>query len=142
MRNLRRGSLGRAFLELTFIDPSRTVRRVMRSKPTPSTECCTRATRVRPADVKRFATLFKALGDSTRLEILALLAACPGRLCACDIEDRFHLSQPTISHHLRILREAGLINADRRGTWMHYALEPGALARVGECARLLTGKKP
>ena len=75
---------------------------------------------------------FKALGDVTRLEIFRLIAVQEAPLCACDIVDRFDVSQPTISHHLRVLRDAGLITATKRGVWMHYAVNDrgaGALAR-------------
>ena len=65
--------------------------------------------------------VFKALSDPTGLEIFRLIAAQSAPLCACDIVTRFHLRQPTISHHLKVLREAGLVTAERRGIWSHYA---------------------
>lgn len=68
----------------------------------------------------------RALGDPTRLEILRLLGAQAGPTCVCDLVDHFELSQPTISHHLRTLREAGLVSATRTGIWSFYALEPEA----------------
>lgn len=69
--------------------------------------------------------MFKSLADATRLEILGLLAAARGELCACEIEAHIKgLSQPTISHHLRLLREEGLVTAERRGTWVYYTLDP------------------
>lgn len=68
------------------------------------------------------AKLFKALGDETRLEIVEMLAATDGEICACEFEARFDLSQPTISHHLKVLREVGLITGERRGTWVYYTL--------------------
>jgi ArsR family transcriptional regulator, arsenate/arsenite/antimonite-responsive transcriptional repressor len=64
---------------------------------------------------------FRALGDPTRLEIFRLLAAQGAPVCACDVVDGFELSQPTISHHLRILREAGLVTVEKRGVWAWYA---------------------
>ena len=88
-------------------------------------DCCTPSARVRPKATRPFARLFKALGDPTRLEIVGLLASARGELCVCDIEARFDLSQPTISHHLRILREARVVSSERRGTWVYYALEDG-----------------
>ena len=93
------------------------------------TRCCAppTATRVRPAAAIRYAQIFKALGDPTRLEILGVLAAAADTLCACEIEARFDLKQPTISHHLRILREAGLVTAERHGLWVHYTFERGRL---------------
>lgn len=72
----------------------------------------------------------KALGDPTRLEIVRLLAAQPGATCVCDVVSHFDLAQPTISHHLRILEESGLVAGERRGIWSYYALAPGALAAL------------
>jgi ArsR family transcriptional regulator len=68
----------------------------------------------------------KALADPTRIGIVNRLA-CAEELCVCDLTDAFELSQPTISHHLRILREAGLVEASRRGTWAYYRLVPEAI---------------
>jgi ArsR family transcriptional regulator len=97
---------------------------------TDARSCCT-ATRVRPKDIKSFASLFKVLGDETRLEILGMLAAAKGELCVCHIEAQVkHLSQPTISHHLRLLREEGLVKAQRRGTWVYYELDASLAERL------------
>lgn len=75
------------------------------------------------AATKAYAGIFKALGDETRMEIVGLLAKAGGEMCVCEIEPRFELSQPTISHHLRLLREAGVVTSERRGTWVYYALD-------------------
>jgi ArsR family transcriptional regulator len=78
---------------------------------------------------EQLAATFKALADPTRVSIINRLAggdAC----CVCDLTDVFELSQPTVSHHLRILREAGLVEAERRGTWAYYRLVPEAIDRV------------
>lgn len=72
---------------------------------------------------------FKALADPTRLEILRLVAAQTAPICVCDIVDRFDLGQPTISHHLKVLREAGLVEMSRQGIWAFYGLDARA-ARV------------
>jgi ArsR family transcriptional regulator len=97
----------------------------------------------RPSKVKdasAYAELLRALADDTRLSIILLLAATPGEMCVCDIEAYVkHLSQPTISHHLKHLREAGLVTAERRGTWVHYALDMGAVGRLREFVALLGG---
>lgn len=77
------------------------------------------------------ATIFKALGDPTRVAIVQRLAASE-QVCVCDLNAAFDLSQPTISHHLRILREAGLVEADRRGTWAYYRLVPDAIDSLRE----------
>ncbi len=75
-----------------------------------------------------FATMFKALGDPVRLRLLSMIASAPGgEICVCDLSGAFHLTGPTISHHLRILREAGLVNSDRRGTWVYYRAVPATL---------------
>lgn len=75
---------------------------------------------------------FKALGEPARLRLLSLIAAHErGEACVCDMTDPLGLSQPTVSHHLRVLREAGLITGERRGTWVHYRIVPGALDRLG-----------
>ncbi len=72
------------------------------------------------------AAAFKAIGHPVRLRILSLLARGKEPLCVCHIEERFTLAQPTISHHLRVLRKAGLVSANRKGTWVYYAArEPG-----------------
>jgi ArsR family transcriptional regulator, arsenate/arsenite/antimonite-responsive transcriptional repressor len=66
--------------------------------------------------------VLKALGDETRLAIVRMLAQHQEPLCVCHIVDAFDLSQPTISHHLRLLREAGLISSEKRGLWAYYTL--------------------
>ncbi|MFN8526788.1 MAG: metalloregulator ArsR/SmtB family transcription factor [Chloroflexota bacterium] len=75
---------------------------------------------------------FRALGDPTRLEIFRLIASQPGPICVCDVVERFDLSQPTISHHLKALRDAGLVTVSRRGVWAYYALDARGLSRLGE----------
>ncbi len=77
------------------------------------------------ADAQVAARAFKALGDPARVRLLSLIAAAPsGEACVCDLVDALDLSQPTISHHLRLLLEAGLVDRDRRGTWSYYRLRP------------------
>ena len=68
--------------------------------------------------------VFKALADGTRLDVFRLIAAQEEPICACDIVDRFDVSQPTIAHHLKVLRNAGLITVSRRGIWAYYAVDP------------------
>lgn len=71
---------------------------------------------------------FKALGDPVRLRLLSLIASHQGgEACVCELTVAFQLSGPTISHHLRVLREAGLIEGERRGTWIYYRVVPEAL---------------
>lgn len=82
------------------------------------------------------AGVFKALGDPVRLLLLSRIAcAAEGEMCVCDLTSGFELTGPTISHHLRLLREAGLVRGQRRGTWIYYRADPQRLATV---ARFLT----
>jgi ArsR family transcriptional regulator, arsenate/arsenite/antimonite-responsive transcriptional repressor len=76
---------------------------------------------------------FKALGDPVRLRLLSLIAARAGdEVCVCELTDEFDLTGPTISHHLRVLREAGLIDCERRGTWVYYRVLPDALTPLSQ----------
>lgn len=87
------------------------------------TACCAPAPRPTPDHAQRLMALadrLKAVADPTRLRMLELLARQPSALCVCEITDQFTLHQPTISHHLRLLREAGLIAGEKRGTWSYY----------------------
>jgi ArsR family transcriptional regulator len=81
---------------------------------------------------RRWGRTFTALADATRMEIVCLLAATGAPLCACDIADHFRLAQPTMSHHLRVLREAGLLEAERRGVWIFYGLRREVLGEMLE----------
>jgi ArsR family transcriptional regulator len=98
--------------------------------------CCTPLSEAAmSADKARdLAPAFKALGDPVRLQLLSQIATAPsGEVCVCDLTAGFELTGPTISHHLRVLREAGLIDCERRGTWVYYWIVPArmtALAHV------------
>jgi ArsR family transcriptional regulator len=75
--------------------------------------------------------MFKALSDPVRLRLLSLIASHEGgEACVCDLTGPFDVSQPTISHHLKVLREAGLVDSERRGTWVYYWVLPDALGRL------------
>ena len=79
------------------------------------------------------APLLKALGDPVRLRLLSLVAAYDGQeACVCDLNDAFELSQPTISHHLKVLHEVGLLDRSKRGVWVYYKVRADALANLGE----------
>jgi ArsR family transcriptional regulator len=91
-------------------------------------------------DQQRLVTAYKALADVTRLEILRLVGAQGGPVCVCDIVDRFELAQPTISHHLKVLREAGLLRASKIGIWAFYELEADAKDLLDEASDLLAAK--
>jgi ArsR family transcriptional regulator len=82
----------------------------------------------RPA-AAALASYFKALADPTRVAIVNRLTGAD-ELCVCDLTDAFELSQPTVSHHLKVLRDAGLVESSRRGTWAYYRLVPEALDAV------------
>ena len=75
------------------------------------------------------AKAFKALSDPTRVAIVNRLSAAP-EVCVCDLTAAFDLSQPTVSHHLKVLREAGLVESEGRGTWAYYKLVPEAVGRL------------
>jgi ArsR family transcriptional regulator len=91
--------------------------------------------RLQSEEAEELAGMFKALGHPVRLQIVALLGRYAGQVCVCDVEGQFDLSQPTISHHLKILREAGLVAAEQRGLWVYYYLQPAATEKL----RLLLG---
>lgn len=82
----------------------------------------------------------KILADPIRLRLLNLLATAPrGEVCACDLVEPLGRSQPTISHHLKVLRDAGLVNAERRGTWIWYSVRRDTVAEVLDTLRAVTG---
>ena len=90
--------------------------------------------------VAGLAQVFKALADPVRLRLVSLIGAHQGgEVCVCELTDAFDLTQPTISHHLKVLREAGIITSERRGTWVYYQLRPAALEHM---AALLTAPQP
>ncbi len=76
------------------------------------------------------AELFKALGDTYRLRILATLGRSKHEVCVCDFTDAFPLNQPAVSHHLGVLRDAGLVKSVRRGTWVYYSLADNLGERI------------
>jgi ArsR family transcriptional regulator len=86
------------------------------------------------------APAFKALGDPVRLQLMSMIASAPsGEICVCDLTPAFELSGPTISHHLKTLREAGLVDAERRGTWVYYRARRGLMRQL---ATLLATDEP
>ncbi|TDV39716.1 ArsR/SmtB family transcription factor [Actinophytocola oryzae] len=106
--------------------------------PVVGQDCCADLTSA-PLSEERaveLAAVFKALGDPVRLRLLSMIASrAGGEVCVCELTPGFDLSQPTISHHLRLLRQAGLIDCERRGTWVYYWLLPETTDRL---AALLT----
>ncbi|MFE3024092.1 ArsR/SmtB family transcription factor [Nocardia tengchongensis] len=84
-----------------------------------------------PQAATDLAAVFKALSDPVRLRLLSLVASHAGQeACVCDISAGFDVSQPTISHHLKVLREAGLLSSERRGSWVYYRVEHAALRQL------------
>jgi len=102
----------------------------MKVLPVLPTICCTSdAPLLSLPEAEELAARFKALADPTRVAIVNRLSAAD-EVCVCDLNSAFNLSQPTISHHLRILREAGLVEASRRGTWAYYRVVPETVAAL------------
>ncbi|ALE80866.1 ArsR/SmtB family transcription factor [Pseudonocardia alni] len=98
-------------------------------------ECCSPlvAEPLSGSQAGELARVFKAMGDPVRLRLLSLIAShAGGEACVCDLTDVFDLSGPTISHHLKVLREAGLIAGERRGTWVYYRVLPDVLGRLAD----------
>jgi ArsR family transcriptional regulator, arsenate/arsenite/antimonite-responsive transcriptional repressor len=93
-------------------------------------ECCTPLLRqpITAAQADRLARLLKALADPTRLRLVSMVAAHEGgEACVCDLTEPLGLTQPTISHHLKILVDAGIFTRDKRGVWAYYAIVPSAM---------------
>jgi ArsR family transcriptional regulator len=81
-----------------------------------------------PTDAEQLAALFRVLGEPSRLQLLSLIAAQPsGAACVCELIEPLGLSQPTVSHHLKVLFDAGFLTKERRGTWMYYRVVPQTL---------------
>ena len=104
--------------------------------------CCSPLT-AEPLDApsaERIVRLLKALADPVRLRLVSLIASHQGgEACVCDLNDAFELSQPTISHHLRVLHAVGLLERSKRGVWVYYRIEADVL---GDLADLLGGVRP
>jgi ArsR family transcriptional regulator, arsenate/arsenite/antimonite-responsive transcriptional repressor len=107
---------------LTIIDESATL------APVPGKRKRKKADAGAAARERRLVTVLRALSDGTRLRIFGRIAAVRGPVCVGDLTGRFPVSQPTVSHHLKVLREAGLVTVSRRGTWSYWEPAPGGLA--------------
>ena len=96
--------------------------------------CCSPTTGavIDAAAAERLAAVLKALAEPTRLRLISLIAVhgADGQACVCDLTDPVGLSQPTVSHHLKVLTDAGLIVREQRGKWAYYSLVPGALDAI------------
>ena len=109
-----------------------------RAERTTEARCCPpvgATPTVAEEEAETYAGWFKALADPTRIRILNLLAQSEDPLCVCDIVDHFPLGQPTISHHLKVLRDVRFVVAERRGTFMYYRVNRACLAEFPEVAR-------
>jgi ArsR family transcriptional regulator len=107
--------------------------------PVEAVACCSPVTRepLSAEAAERIAPLVKAIADPARLRLLSLVAShADGEACVCDLNDAFDLSQPTISHHLKLLHEAGLLDREKRGVWVYYRVNAAALR---DLATLLGG---
>lgn len=106
--------------------------------PDAPTWCCAplRAPTLSDEEAHATAALFKALADPHRVRIVNLLAVQDDAVCVCDLTGPLDLSQPTVSHHLKKLLDAGLLRREQRGTWAYYSLEPDARQRLADVADL------
>lgn len=95
-----------------------------------ATPCCPPITSAPLAEeaAVRLAEVFAVLADPVRLRLFSLIASQPGGTCACDVVDLVDRSQPTVSHHLKVMHEGGLVTRERRGRWIWYEAHPAALA--------------
>jgi ArsR family transcriptional regulator, arsenate/arsenite/antimonite-responsive transcriptional repressor len=87
---------------------------------------------VERARAERIATVAKALGDPIRLQIVDVLRKHAGRVCVCELTPLFDVGQPTVSHHLKVLRDAGIVDSERRGLWAYYYVIPDSLKELNE----------
>jgi ArsR family transcriptional regulator len=141
-------SLGRNLSAIEYIDERLYVRyddgmndRTIRLRPI---DCCADVMEPAPLpsdEQERLLGVFKALADGTRLEIFRLIAAQTAPICACDIVSRFDVSQPTIAHHTKILREAGLITSTRSGVWAYYQVDPRGADLLASVAGQVLGAR-
>jgi ArsR family transcriptional regulator len=102
--------------------------------PADTAACCPPLSRepLSAEQAEQVVPLLKALAEPVRLRLMSLIASHPGgEACVCDLSDAFDLSQPTISHHLKVLHEAGLLDRDKRGVWVYYRARAEALASLG-----------
>jgi ArsR family transcriptional regulator len=107
---------------------------VLELTPVETVACCSPLTKqpLTSGQAERIAPLLKALADPVRLRLLSLVAShTDGEACQCDLNDAFELSQPTISHHLKVLHDSGLLEREKRGVWAYYRVRGEALSDLG-----------
>jgi ArsR family transcriptional regulator len=108
-------------------------------RPTGIAACCSPLTGgvLDVAAAEQLAHRFKALGDATRVRLLSLIAAADGgEACICDLTEPVALSQPTVSHHMKVLADAGLVTREQRGKWAYYAVVPNAFTELSQALHL------
>jgi ArsR family transcriptional regulator len=103
-----------------------------KQKRAPGQPCCEPVVYpdVQRREAERMAAVAKALGDPVRLQLVDVLRKHAGAVCVCELVPLFDLSQPTVSHHLKVLREAGIVDSERRGLWAYYYVIPDALKEL------------
>ena len=87
---------------------------------------------IQRAQAERMASVAKALGDPIRMQLVDVLVKHAGEVCVCELVPLFDLSQPTVSHHLKVLREAGIVGSERRGLWAYYYVNPDSLKELSK----------
>jgi ArsR family transcriptional regulator, arsenate/arsenite/antimonite-responsive transcriptional repressor len=94
--------------------------------------CCEPVARpdLAPGEAERIARIAKALGDPIRIQLVDVLRKHAGEVCVCELVPLFDLSQPTVSHHLKVLREAGIVGSEKRGLWAYYYVNPESLKEL------------
>ena len=105
-----------------------------KQKRPPGEPCCEPVVYpdIERAQAERMATVAKALGDPIRMQLVDVLRKHAGKVCVCELVPLFDLSQPTVSHHLKVLREAGIVGSERQGLWSFYYVESDALEEVSK----------
>jgi ArsR family transcriptional regulator len=108
-----------------------------KQKRPPGEPCCEPVVYpdVERAKAERLASMAKALADPVRLQLVDVLRKHAGRVCVCELIPLFDVSQPTVSHHLKVLREAGIVDSERRGLWAYYYVLPDALEELAAWMR-------
>src|ERR671933_750310 len=103
-----------------------------KQKRPPGERCCEPVAYpdIEREEAERIAQVARALSDPIRIQLVAVLRKHAGRVCVCELVPLFDLSQPTVSHHLKVLREAGLVGSERRGLWAYYYVIPEALEEL------------
>jgi ArsR family transcriptional regulator, arsenate/arsenite/antimonite-responsive transcriptional repressor len=103
-----------------------------KQKRPPGQPCCEPVVYpgVRRQEAGRMAEVAKALGDPIRLQLVDVLRKHAGKVCVCELTPLFEVGQPTVSHHLKVLREAGIVDSERRGLWAYYYVKPDALKEL------------